>query len=101
MADRLRFHPLVAADLSEALQWYDEISIGLGNRFRESVDARFDEIAKHPEQFALAYDDVRFTRLRSFPYIILFRERGIVVHLLGVFHGASDPEKWRERSTAP
>ena len=60
MADRLRFHPLVASDLRDAIAWYDEISVELGNRFRETVDARFD-------------------------------------HIVGVFHGAGDPQKWRQR----
>jgi hypothetical protein len=39
MADRLRFHSLVAADLRDALRWYDDISPRLGNRFREMSTA--------------------------------------------------------------
>jgi hypothetical protein len=63
MADRLRFHRLVASDLREAIQWYDDISAGLGNRFREMVDKRFDEIADHPERFARAFGEVRFAHI--------------------------------------
>lgn len=98
MADRLRFHRLVASDLREAIQWYDDISVGLGNRFRELVDTRFDEIAEHPERFPRAFGDVRFARIPRFPYLVLFREVSEVVFVLGVFHGASDPKKWRRRS---
>lgn len=98
MADRLRFHPLVATDLREATGWYDEIGVELGNRFRERVDARFDEVAEHSAQFARAFDDVRFARVERFPYLVLFREFAGVVSILGVFHGASDPKKWRRRA---
>ena len=44
MAEPLRFHPLVADDLEAAANWYDDISIELGNRFCASVDFRFDAV---------------------------------------------------------
>ena len=101
MADRLRFHPSVASDLRDAIRWYDDIASRLGNRFRDLVDARFDDISERPEAFAFAFDDIRFTRIQRFPYIVLFRESGSgdVIHVLGVFHGASDPAKWRQRAS--
>lgn len=98
MADRLRFHRLVASDLREAIHWYDDISPRLGKRFREMVDARFDDIESRPERFPQAFDDFRFARVRRFPYLILFRQTAQAVTVLGVFHGASDPQKWRQRS---
>jgi plasmid stabilization system protein ParE len=99
MADRLRFHPLVASDLRRAIRWYDDISVELGNRFRDAVDAQFDGIAAHPERFPRAFDDVRFARTLKFPYLVLFREVPGLIRVLGVFHGASDPTKWRLRVT--
>lgn len=98
MVDRLRIHPLVPSDLREAIDWYDNISLSLGNRFREMVDARFDDIARYPDHFGHAFDGIQFARIDRFPYIVLFRDMGDVVHVLGVFHGASDPEKWRQRA---
>ena len=98
MPDRLRFHPQLPADLQEAIRWYDEISTDLGNRFRESIDARFDDIAEHPDSFAIAFEEVRFARIQRFPYLLLFRVHGEIVHVLGVFHVASNPERWSERS---
>ena len=44
MADALRFHPLVAEDIRLASQWYDKISVDLGNRFRRAVDSRLDTV---------------------------------------------------------
>ena len=74
MTDPLRFHPLVASDLDGAIEWYDQISVALGNRFREMVDSRFDDIVRSPQSFALAFDEVRFARIQRFPYLVLFRE---------------------------
>jgi len=97
MADRLRFHRLAPDDLRDAINWYDEISVELANRFRGSVESCLDKVDAHPEAFAVAFDDVRFARIERFPYLILFREDRDTVHVLGVFHSASDMEKWRHR----
>jgi len=100
MAEDLRFHPSVVSDLSEAIAWYDERSEGLGDRFRAAVDARFDDILEGPERFPRAFDDLdfRFVRVRRFPYLVLYRIRKDAVIVLGVFHSASDPAKWRRRA---
>lgn len=37
MACILELHPLIAGELAENIQWYEERSPGLGNRFLEQV----------------------------------------------------------------
>ena len=103
MARLLRYHPLVADDISAAIEWCEEQSTGLGDRFRSAVDVRFDDIVRAPEMFPRAFDDLdfRFARIPKFPYLILYRIRADFVDVLGVFHSASDPAKWRRRGGAP
>ena len=60
MARRLRYHPLVADDISAAINWYEGRSVGLGERFRWAVDARFDDIVDAAESFPRAFDDLDF-----------------------------------------
>jgi hypothetical protein len=60
MAEPLRFHPLDADDLEAAANWYDDISIELGDRFRASADSRFDAVELRPESFGMV--DPRVTR---------------------------------------
>jgi plasmid stabilization system protein ParE len=100
MAKTLRFHPDVSDDIAEAMNWYEGRSTGLGERFRLAVDGRFDLIADSPEIFGFAFQDLdfRFTRVPKFPYVVLYRIRGEEVFVLGVFHSASNPEKWRRRA---
>lgn len=93
----LRFHPLVAADLADATGWYDAISSELGSRFRESVNARLDVITSRAESFGLVDGHLRATRLQGFPYLIVFEMLEQHVEVIGFFHSASDPEKWRMR----
>ena len=98
MADRLRFHPSLVSDLGEAVDHYDAISTRLGDRFREAVDLGFDAILAQTDIYPVAFSDVRFLRLTKFPYVILFRRVKQEIMVLGVFHGSSDPRRWRERA---
>lgn len=100
MGETLRYHPFVEDDISTAIDWYDGRSAGLGARFRSAVDARFDDVAESPERFACAFGraDFRFAKTRAFPYIVLFRVKRECIYVLGVFHLASDPRKWRLRA---
>jgi plasmid stabilization system protein ParE len=97
MAEQLRFHPLVAEDLKAAVGWYDDISPGLGDRFRIAVEQRFDSVAEFPESFGIVFQNARAARISVFPYLLLFEYLMDVVHILGVFHSASNPAKWRGR----
>ena len=98
MADPLRCHPFVADDIRAASNWYDEISGDLGSRFRRATDARFDAVELRPESFGRVQQEVRAARVEGFPYLIVFRHDGRVTEILGVFHTAADPEKWRGRA---
>ena len=73
MADALRFHPLVADDLGAAIEWYENISVDLGNRFRRAVDARLDSIETHPESFSFVHEFLRAAIVDGFPYLITYR----------------------------
>lgn len=97
MADPLRFHPLVADDLKAAACWYDNISTELGNRFRVAVDSRFNDIEIRPESFGMIDPPWRVARVERFPYLIIFEYSARAIEVVGVFHSASDPNKWRGR----
>ena len=96
-SSNLRFHPLVPNDIRQAFLWYEEQAAGLGGDFYSEVDARFDDITRRPDFFGRAFEglDFRFAKLRRFPYLIIFRLKGNDIEVLGVFHAASNPEKWR------
>lgn len=97
MAHKLRFHSAISDDLVNALDYYDGISIALGNRFRENVDRRLDDIANDPEMFPVDNPPVRFAKIDRFPYLIFFAVKSEVVRILAIVHGTSNPEKWRTR----
>jgi len=97
MAKHVRYHPHVSSDVRNAIAWYDDISSGLGERFREEADDRLTQIETAPDSFARAFEDYHFARLPSFPYIWLMRAVGNVTYIVGLMHESSDPELWRDR----
>jgi hypothetical protein len=98
MGNRRRYHPLVAGDLTDATRHYDNISKELGNRFRHSVRDRIDAITERPDSFGRIHEMCRTAMLNHFPYVILFECEKQVITILGIFHAASDPAGWFERS---
>ena len=97
MANPLRFHPMVADDLAIATEWYDSISIGLGNRFRQAVDSQLDAVELRPQSFAATEGAMRPARIKRFPYLIVYELTDVSIEVLGVFHTASEREKWHRR----
>ena len=97
MANLFRVHPLVGDDLAAATGWYAGISMELGNRFRQSVNESLDRVELMPLSFGRVESELRVSRVDSFPYLLVFESDGKSTDLLGVFHSASDPQKWRGR----
>lgn len=94
---RRRYHPKFAADLKFANEYYDNISIDLGNRFRKTVGDQLTLISEIPEAFATIHNQVRAARLRNFPYLILYRNFPDHVYVVGFVHAASDRQHWFDR----
>ena len=67
MVNSLRFHPLVADNLSAATAWNDNVSIDLGNRFRVDVSDRLDAVELWPESFALVDVALRAAMCHVYP----------------------------------
>ena len=98
---KIRFSLAVVADLADAIAWYDAKSIALGDCFRAAADVAFDAIERSPELSPFAFRDlnIRFHRLNRFPYLVLYRVAESEIVVIGIWHGASDPKKWRRRAT--
>ena len=97
MARKLAFHPSIPDDLASAVEYYEQISTDLANRFRDQVNRRLDEIGDHPESFPLDHAPVRFVKIERFPYIVFFTVNVFTVSILAIVHGRSDPTKWHDR----
>lgn len=97
MIRKLRFHPDVPGDLVSALNYYEQISPKLADRFRENIDQKFDQIVERPESFPTDVEAIRFAKIKRFPYLIFFVVKEKTVLVIAILHGAMNPQAWRTR----
>ncbi|NIM52720.1 MAG: type II toxin-antitoxin system RelE/ParE family toxin [Gemmatimonadales bacterium] len=86
-----------AADLVEAVEWYDARRGGLGGDFLLAVRAVLTTIEDSPERFPIVRDDVRRAPLRRFPYAILYVAEPDRTVVIACMHFRRDPRRWQSR----
>jgi plasmid stabilization system protein ParE len=97
MARKRRYHPEFVADLKPAIDYYDGISASVGNRFRDSIRQRIEDVTDRPESFAPIANQVRAALLPGFPFVLLFEVHSQFVGILRIVHAASDTVGWFDR----
>jgi plasmid stabilization system protein ParE len=86
------------AELIDAQDWYESEAPGLGQRFRQAVDAAIDRMSANPQQFPVIHRNVRRALLRRFPYALMFViELDDTLTVIACFHGSRDPAHWQRR----
>lgn len=95
----LRIRPQAEADLEEATRWYE--ASGVSHRFVEVVDRTLERIAEHPTRYPKVEGEVRRVLTGKFPYAIFYIMTTDAVEILAVLHQATDPHRWRKRTTDP
>ena len=86
-----------AADLVEAVEWYDARRGGLGGDFLGAVRAVFTAVEESPERFPIVRGDIRRAPLRRFPYAIFYfleEDRTVVIACM---HFRRNPHRWQSR----
>ena len=72
-----RYHPQVAADLRDVCQYYDAISIAVGNRFRTNVQIKIQAIVERPETYKFIVGCFRCALVGRFPYFSYFASKTV------------------------
>jgi len=69
---RLVFHPGVADDVGEILDYYGSRDPSLPARFRARLAEQFDRLELFPESGAVLFDSYRRVILKRFPYLVVY-----------------------------
>ncbi|KAF0221585.1 MAG: plasmid stabilization system [Geobacteraceae bacterium] len=91
------FHPEADAEVVAAAAYYEGQQEDLGKRFLSSVGDGLARIRINPRLCPLIDDDVRRCLTRTFPFGILFRDRGGRIEIIAVMHLRRTPGYWKER----
>jgi toxin ParE1/3/4 len=95
-----RFHPEAAAELEEAVYFYDSRLDGLGQDFLAEVE-RDKALVQERPKIGAPYREtpMRYFVMRRFPYVIYYREFEDEIWIAAVAHGSRRPGYWRKRTT--
>lgn len=93
--------PQAEDDITEAADWYDNQSAGLGDEFTDEILAVFDEIALNPLLHCRRHPtkNIRWRYPERFPYRVIYEviEEERLVIVAAVIHAARHDRVWRKR----
>ena len=86
-----------AADLADAVEYYESREAGVGIRFALEVGLTLANVLQAPERWAEIEPGIRKRNMDQFPYALIYRKvnRG-VVELVAIFHLRREPGSWRK-----
>lgn len=82
-----------AIEIEEIYFWYEEKSIGLGDRFKHDLDKRIKVLSSNPQTFSFITFSHRRAPLTSFPYLILYKILQQKVLILSVIYAGRNLEE--------
>jgi plasmid stabilization system protein ParE len=92
------FHPEADAEVIAAAVYYEGQQENLGKRFLSSIEDGIARIRINPHLYPLIDEDVRRCLTRTFPFGILFRDRGDRIEIIAVMQLRRKPGYWKERA---
>jgi hypothetical protein len=91
------FHPEAEEELNKAIDYYEEIEIGLGYDFALEVHSAIKRAIEFPLAWATLEGDIRRSLVRRFPYGILYSSEQDGIFILGVMNLHREPGYWKHR----
>ena len=92
------FHPLAAAELTDAAVFYEGQASGLGGDFLDEIDRLVAVLCVYPDIGREHPDDIRSMPTRRFPYTVVYQVLGDRLLVLAVAHQRREPRYWAGRT---
>lgn len=96
----ITFHPDADAEVTEAVQFYETRSPGLGAALLDEVQRSLNQMAETPEAYRRIGRRVRRKPLWRFPYNLLYAVYPDRIRIVAFAHQKRRPFYWRKRMKA-
>jgi plasmid stabilization system protein ParE len=93
----ITFHPEADAEVTEAAQFYETRSPGLGSALLDEVQRSLDQMAMTPEAYQQIGRRVRRKSLWRFPYNLVYAAYPDRIRIVAFAHQKRRPFYWRKR----
>jgi len=94
---KLEFIPESESELTEIVEYYEDIESGLGLRFKGEVLTTLEWLCENAEKPRLRSSGYRRINLKVFPYYIAYVIRNRIVYIVAIAHTHRKPEFWKMR----
>jgi hypothetical protein len=94
---KVRLTPHTENDLLRGIDWFDRISMGLGEQFEEEFYLALERVKENPEMFAADQTGYRPCRLKRFTAVLYFRVDEPCVVVIGLFTSGEDESDLQNR----
>jgi hypothetical protein len=91
------FHHEAILEARKAADWYAERSFDAASKFKLELRQAEDSVTKHPSSWMRYLHGTRCFKLDSFPYALVYIERGDRIVGIAVAHLKQRPGYWRQR----
>lgn len=95
---QLSYRPEVECDVIDAITWYDDKRLGLGDEFLIEYLAGIQRIRDNPLLFSVAANGLRPCRLKRFSYILHFDVEGNDILVVALMGGGRDDSRFIHRN---
>ena len=94
----IRFLPAAQAELDEAIDWYAQQAVGLGDSFFIEFLKTLQLIERHPLGWHPLSENTRRCRMRRFPYGVIYTPDQDGILIIAVAHLHRRPSYWLSRT---
>jgi len=91
------FSPEARNETMKAYLWYQVEKPGLEKNFQEHLRIKIESIKQNPKSSSFVYRNVRSSRMKIFPYNIIYRISNSDIQIIAVFHHSRNPKEWKKR----
>ncbi len=94
---KLKFLDQAEEEFVDSFRYYQEIALGLGEKYKSEVLVGLAWIQKNPEVLPLRKGFYRRLNLKIFPYGICYYVSENVIWIIAIQHFARKPYNWLSR----
>ena len=87
-----------ARDLFNAIEFYDDLALGLGQDLVDAFDSALSQILAFPHSGSPHLRNTRRILLRGFPFSVVYRVKPDIIEVVALAHRSRSPDYWTERS---
>ena len=93
---KIVFSVFAAKELDDAVDWYEDIQVGLGSRFGRTIHDTLSRILKHPKLNSEISKGIYRAIVKKFPYGIIYSIEDDEIIVLAIAHFHRKPNYWQD-----